>query len=167
MRIEFDTDPPSVRLSVAELEPGSREGKASGSFHLATVEGRLTDESRGMFGAAQLNAMKPSARLINVARGAVLDESALIAALQTKQIAGAALDVTTIEPLPGDSPLWSMPEVIISPHMSGDYIGYPKVVASAFIKNFQRYRAGQSLLNVVDKLSGFVLSGDNQEPPPG
>jgi phosphoglycerate dehydrogenase-like enzyme len=127
----------------------------------------LTDETRGMFGAAQLRAMKPSARLINVARGTVLDELALIDALQAEEIAGAALDVTTIEPLPDDSPLWSMPGVIISPHMSGDFIGYPEVVASAFIDNFQRFHAGQPLLNVVDKASGFVLSSEKQEPPPG
>ncbi len=125
----------------------------------------LTDETRGLFGAAQLGAMKPTARLINVARGAVLDESALVEALRRGQIAGAALDVTAIEPLPGNSPLWSMPEVIISPHMSGDYVGYQDVVVSAFIDNFQRFRAGQSLLNVVDKASGFVLSIDNQERP--
>ncbi|NCF29372.1 MAG: D-2-hydroxyacid dehydrogenase, partial [Gammaproteobacteria bacterium] len=105
--------------------------------------------------------------LINVARGTVLDELALIDALQAEEIAGAALDVTTIEPLPDDSPLWSMPGVIISPHMSGDFIGYPEVVASAFIDNFQRFHAGQPLLNVVDKASGFVLSSEKQEPPPG
>lgn len=123
----------------------------------------LTDETRGLFGAAQLSAMKLTARLINVARGAVLDESALVEALRSGQIAGAALDVTAIEPLPSNSPLWSMPEVIISPHMSGDYVGYHDVVVSAFIENFQRFRAGQPLLNVVDKASGFVLSTDNQE----
>ena len=118
----------------------------------------LTDETRGLFGAVQLSAMKPTARLINVARGAVLDESALVEALRSGKIAGAALDVTAIEPLPGDSPLWSMPEVIISPHMSGDYVGYQEVVVSAFIDNFQRFRVGQPLLNVVDKASGFVSS---------
>ena len=127
----------------------------------------LTDETRGMFGAAQLAAMKPTARLINVARGAVLDEVALADALRTGQIAGAALDVTAIEPLPDDSPLWSMPQVIISPHMSGDYVGYRDVVVSAFIDNFRRFRRGQPFLNVVDKTSGFVLSSDHQKPPQG
>ena len=125
----------------------------------------LTDETRGMFGAAQLAAMKPTARLINVARGAVLDESALAEALRSARIAGAALDVTAIEPLPRDSPLWSMPQVIISPHMSGDYVGYPEVLVSAFIDNFQRFRTGKPLLNVVDKASGFVLSSDHQRKP--
>ena len=123
----------------------------------------LTDETRGFFGAAQLGAMKPTARLINVARGAVLDESALVKALADGRIAGAALDVTAIEPLPADSPLWSISEVIVSPHMSGDFIGYPEVLVSAFIENFRRFRAQQPLLNVVDKASGFVSSTDNQK----
>jgi len=123
----------------------------------------LTDETRGLFGTAQLAAMKPTARLINVARGAVLDEPALVKALAQGGIAGAALDVTAIEPLPVDSPLWSMPQVIVSPHMSGDFVGYPEVLVSAFIENFQRFDAGQPLLNVVDKASGFVSSTDNRE----
>lgn len=123
----------------------------------------LTDETRGLFGAAQLGAMKPTARLINVARGAVLDEAALVEALRTRQIAGAALDVTATEPLPGDSPLWTMPGVIVSPHMSGDFVGYPDVLVSAFIDNFRRFRAHQPLLNVVDKASGFVLSSDDRQ----
>ena len=123
----------------------------------------LTDETRGFFGAAQLDAMKPTARLINVARGAVLDEAALVEALARGSIAGAALDVTAIEPLPEHSPLWSMPQVIVSPHMSGDFFGYPEVLVSAFMENFRRYRAQQPLLNVVDKASGFVSSADSQK----
>jgi len=123
----------------------------------------LTDETRGFFGAAQLKAMKPGARLINIARGAVLDESALVDALRSGEIAGAALDVTAAEPLPESSPLWSMPNVIVSPHMSGDFIGYQDVVVKAFLDNFRRFRAGEHLLNVVDKASGFVPSTDAVE----
>jgi phosphoglycerate dehydrogenase-like enzyme len=123
----------------------------------------LTDDTRGLFGAAELRAMKPTARLINVARGAVLDEAALVEALRNGRIAGAALDVTSVEPLPDASPLWSMPNVIISPHMSGDFIGYPDVLVSAFIDNFRRFRAGEPFSNVVDKASGFVPSAGNQK----
>lgn len=123
----------------------------------------LTNETRGLFGAAQLRAMKPSARLINIARGAVLDELALVEALRGGEIAGAALDVTVTEPLPEASPLWSMPNVIVSPHMSGDYIGYQDAVVSAFLDNFRRFRAGEPLSNVVDKASGFVPSTDAVE----
>ena len=125
----------------------------------------LTEESRGLFGPVQMRAMKPSARLINVARGGVLDESALVEALERDQIAGAALDVSAVEPLPATSPLWSMPNVIISPHMSGDYIGYQKAVVSAFMDNLRRFCAGEPLLNVVDKASGFVLSDDDPDRP--
>ena len=96
-----------------------------------------------------------------------MDESALVEALGSGQIAGAALDVTAIEPLPEASPLWSMPNVIISPHMSGDYLGYQDAVVSAFIDNLHRFRAGRPLLNVVDKASGFVLSSDIPEKSQG
>jgi phosphoglycerate dehydrogenase-like enzyme len=120
----------------------------------------LTDETRGMFGAPQLGAMKSTARLVNIARGAILDEPALVEALKAGQIAGAALDVTAIEPLPDDSPLWAMPQVIISPHMSGDFHGQYETLVSAFIDNFRRYRAGEPLANVVDKVSGFVPSSN-------
>ncbi|MDX2316541.1 MAG: D-2-hydroxyacid dehydrogenase [Gammaproteobacteria bacterium] len=123
----------------------------------------LTAESRGMFGAEQFAVMKPTARIINVARGAVVDEGALAEALRAGRIAGAALDVTTVEPLPGDSPLWAMPQVIVSPHMSGDYVGYQEAVVSAFIDNFRRFQMDEPLLNVVDKTSGFVLSDDDQK----
>ena len=81
-------------------------------------------------------------------------------ALRDGQLAGAALDVTAVEPLPTESPLWAMPQVILSPHMSGDYIGYKQAVVSAFVDNFRRFQTEEPLLNVVDKISGFVLSDD-------
>jgi phosphoglycerate dehydrogenase-like enzyme len=121
----------------------------------------LTDETRGLFGAEQLRAMKSTARLINVARGAILDEDALVKALDGGQIAGAALDVTAIEPLPQDSPLWANPKIMISPHMSGDFFGHYEALVSMFLRNFQRFTSGQPLFNVVDKVSGFVLSSDD------
>ncbi|HEY5645247.1 MAG TPA: NAD(P)-dependent oxidoreductase, partial [Pseudomonadales bacterium] len=70
-------------------------------------------------------------------------------------------DVTATEPLPSDSALWAMPEVIISPHMSGDFFGHYEALTALFVRNFQRYRAGQPLLNVVDKASGFVSSSND------
>jgi phosphoglycerate dehydrogenase-like enzyme len=124
----------------------------------------LTPDTRGLIGAAQLRAMKTTARLINVARGAILDEPSLVEALQTGQIAGAALDVTTVEPLVDDSPLWDMPQVIISPHMSGDFFGHYEALASLFMENFQRFRGQQPLLNVVDKAAGFVASIGKPKP---
>jgi phosphoglycerate dehydrogenase-like enzyme len=116
----------------------------------------LTPETRGMFGAALLARMKPAARLINVGRGAVVDEAALVQALREHRIAGAALDVFANEPLPSDHPLWDLPGVIVSPHMSGDYIGWQKAVSGLFVDNFRRWLAGRPLRNVVDKARGYV-----------
>jgi phosphoglycerate dehydrogenase-like enzyme len=116
----------------------------------------LTDHTRGLFSSAVFKAMRPTARLINVGRGATVDDGALVAALQNGEIAGAALDVFDTEPLPSDSPLWSIPQVIVSPHISGDYVGFPNDVARIFLENFERYCAGEPLLNVVDKRAGYV-----------
>jgi len=112
--------------------------------------------SAGMFGAAQFAAMKPTARFINMGRGQLVDEAALIAALELGEIAGAALDVFETEPLPEASPLWALPNVIVSPHMSGDYEEHYGDVVGLFMANFERYQAGQPLVNVVDKVLGFA-----------
>lgn len=119
----------------------------------------LTAETRDMFGASRFRLMKPTARFINIGRGALVDEAALIGELERGTIAGAALDVFRDEPLPAHSPLWSLPNVIVSPHMSGDFAGYPETVSGLFLDNFRRYRAGEALLNVVDKTLGFVARG--------
>lgn len=116
----------------------------------------LTADTAGMFGAAQFAAMKPTARFINMGRGRLVDEAALVAALESGEIAGAALDVFETEPLPEASPLWAMANVIVSPHMSGDYEGHEEDVVALFVANFERYRAGQPLVNVVDKILGFA-----------
>ena len=119
----------------------------------------LTEATRNAFGAAQFAAMKPTARFINMGRGPSVDEAALNAALEAGEIAGAGLDVFVTEPLPDDSPLWSRPDVIVSPHMSGDYHGWDADVAALFIDNFHRYRAGEPLRNMIDKQQGFAAAG--------
>jgi len=116
----------------------------------------LTPDTTHLFGAKQFKVMKSTARFINVGRGASVDEAALIAALNNDDIAGAALDVFEVEPLPESSPLWATPNVIISPHMSGDYHGHLEELARVFIDNYQRYRSGESLINIVDKKAGYV-----------
>jgi len=116
----------------------------------------LTPETRGLFGAAALATMKRSARFINVGRGAVVDQAALVDALRSRRIAGAALDVFADEPLPAVHPFWDMPGVIVSPHMSGDFAGWPAAVSGLFVENFRRWLAGEPLLNVVDKARGYV-----------
>ncbi len=118
----------------------------------------LTDETRDMFGAGQFEKMKPEARLINIGRGKIVDEAALIAALREKRISGAALDVFREEPLPEESPLWEMDEVIISPHMSGDFVGWTNALGDLFTENFRRWSEGGELANIVDKERGYGRS---------
>lgn len=118
----------------------------------------LTEATRDLFSTAQFAAMKPSARFINIGRGASVDEDALIEALTTGAIRGAALDVFQNEPLPADSPLWDVENLIISPHMSGDIHGYHDDVMEQFIDNLDRHLSGRPLINIVDKAAGFVRS---------
>jgi phosphoglycerate dehydrogenase-like enzyme len=106
----------------------------------------LTDDTRGLMGAAALAAMKPDAHLVNVARGRVVDEAALVATLQAGRIKGAALDVTADEPLPQDSPLWAMPNVLITPHTGGETHMYEDNVLDFMLENIARLQRGESAL---------------------
>lgn len=106
----------------------------------------LTPETTGLIGAAQLAAMKPTAFLINAARGKVVDEAALITALGAHRIAGAGLDVTVEEPLPAVSPLWTMPHVIVTPHSAGETVRYEDRVIDLLIENAARMARGETRL---------------------
>jgi phosphoglycerate dehydrogenase-like enzyme len=117
----------------------------------------LTQQTHHMISSAQFAVMKPTAIVINVGRGAVIDQAALISALQNERIAGASLDVFEEEPLPPGSPLWAMETVLISPH-STDETEDPSPLdlgMRLFVENLRRYREGQPLLNVVDKQAGY------------
>jgi phosphoglycerate dehydrogenase-like enzyme len=103
----------------------------------------LEDDTRNFVNDRVLGAMKPSSYLINLARGGVLDEAALIRALDGKKIAGAALDAHATEPLPADNPLWSMPNVIITPHIGGYYDNYPRDAAMQFEQSLAHFVAGK------------------------
>jgi phosphoglycerate dehydrogenase-like enzyme len=118
----------------------------------------LTEQTRNLFGAAEFAAMAPHARFINIGRGALVVEDALLAALNDGQIAGTALDVFVEEPLPPENPLWQAPNCLISPHMSGDYIEFETAMANQFMANWGHYLAGEPLNNIVDKKLGFVPS---------
>ncbi len=111
----------------------------------------LTDKTRNLINPAALAAMKPTAILINIGRGGVIDEAALIEALDKKTIGGAGLDVYAIEPLPDDSPLWKLPNVIMSPHVSGFTPYYDDRATDLFAENLRRFVVGEPLLNVVDR----------------
>jgi phosphoglycerate dehydrogenase-like enzyme len=106
----------------------------------------LTDDTRGLVSAAALAAMKPTAHLVNVARGRVVDEAALVATLQAGRIKGAALDVTADEPLPQDSPLWAMPNVLITPHTGGETHMYEDNVLDFMMENIARLQRGETAL---------------------
>jgi phosphoglycerate dehydrogenase-like enzyme len=111
----------------------------------------FTSETSGLIGEEELHAMKPTAYLINIARGGVADEEALIRALDGNWIAGAGLDVFATEPLPPDSRLWDFDNVIFSPHLAGGMEDYSLRATELFCENLRRYLNGKKLLNVVDK----------------
>jgi phosphoglycerate dehydrogenase-like enzyme len=115
----------------------------------------LTPETEGMMSTAEFRAMKSTAFLINIARGKIVDQPALIEALRTGELAGAGLDVTNPEPLPKDSPLWEMSNVIITPHHAGQSPKAPRRVFELFCENLKRFVAGEPLINVVDKTRGY------------
>lgn len=116
----------------------------------------LTAQTRGIVDADTLAAMPPRARLINVGRGELVVTDDLLAALQAGRIAGAVLDVVDPEPLPPGHPLWACPNVVLTPHNSGDVHGWRDELQQQFLANFRRYRSGQPLHNVVDKHRGYV-----------
>lgn len=124
-----------------------------GDFVVLTVP--LTYETRGMIGERELRAMKDTAIVINTGRGGTIQQDALIRALQEGWIGGAGLDVTDPEPLPADSPLWDMENVIITPHNSGGTPKYNERAMAIFLDNLRRYLSGQPLQNVVDKELGY------------
>jgi phosphoglycerate dehydrogenase-like enzyme len=163
----------AVGLAVTLVGRGEREGAPEDGRIRAVADLRgllasadwlvlvtpLTAETRGLVGARELASLPAGARVVNIGRGPVLMEGALIESLRTGKLAGAALDVFEQEPLPADSPLWAMPNVIVSPHIGGDISDTPAVFTDAFLANLERYMRGQPLQNVVDKRLGYVPSG--------
>jgi len=117
----------------------------------------LTEQTRGVVNAAAFAAMKPTAWFINIARGEIADEDALLRALQEGRIAGAGLDAFGEEPLPSSHPLYSLPEskVILTPHISWNSPQVGERTLDLFLENLHRYKAGEPLLNVVDKRAGY------------
>ncbi|MEW6723870.1 MAG: D-2-hydroxyacid dehydrogenase [Bacillota bacterium] len=115
----------------------------------------LTEETRHSIGATELGWMKPEAYLINIARGAIVDEPALVAALREGRLRGAGLDVFEEEPLPAESPLWGMPNVVISPHVAAGTPRSRERVSQFFVSNLRRWLSGEPLENVVCQRAGY------------
>jgi phosphoglycerate dehydrogenase-like enzyme len=141
---------------LGEIRPFGDLHDALAGADYVVLAAPLTDLTRDMIDAAALARMRPTARLINVARGQLVVEKALVEALTEGRIAGAALDVFATEPLAASSPLWELPDVIVSPHMSGDAQGWRDRLVELFVDNLARYRDGRELRNVVDKHRGYV-----------
>jgi phosphoglycerate dehydrogenase-like enzyme len=119
------------------------------------VAAPLTPETHGMIGAREFAAMKPGAVVINVGRGPLIDEPAMIQALAEKRILGAALDVFTTEPLPPGHPLFQFENVLLSPHSADHTPDWLDRAMQFFLAQFERFAKGEPLLNVVDKHRGY------------
>lgn len=147
---ESESDP-----DVDQLYPMSRLHDLLRESDYVVLSVPLTPATQHLIGEAELRAMKLSAYLVNIARGRVIDEAALIHALQERWIAGAGLDVATKEPLPEDSPLYSLPNIILTPHISGVSTHYDERLSALFADNLRRYRGGQPLRNLYDPTRGY------------
>jgi len=127
-----------------------------GDFDYVVLATPVTQETQAMIGAAELAAMKPSAWLVNVGRGALVDQPALIQALKAGTIAGAFLDTVTPEPMPADDPLWDAPNALITMHMSGySQSSLRRRAVELFLENLAAYQAGAPMRNVVDLSVGY------------
>jgi phosphoglycerate dehydrogenase-like enzyme len=114
-----------------------------------------TPQTKRLIGRAEIDRIKPGALLVNVARGKMIDDDAVVAALRDGRLGGAALDVFSEEPLPASSPYWDMPNVIVTPHVSGALRDYWTPLVALFAENLRRFESGELLLNVVDKAAGY------------
>ncbi len=149
-----DTGDPSAEIPDRIYPPGALHSfLRECDYVVLTVP--LTPRTRHLIDAPALQAMKSSAILINIARGDVVDEKALIDALEKRVIAGAALDVFCEEPLPASSPLWKLPNAILSPHVAGITPHYDERAVALFAENLRRYIAGDPLINQVDRDRGY------------
>ena len=140
---------------VDRIVPPDRFIEVAGEADYLAVTAALTPQTRGMVSAEVLRALKPTAWVINIARGPIVDEAALAAALKEKRIGGAALDVFETEPLPATSPLWDCAYAILTPHISNSSPRVRERSLALVAENVRRFKAGEPLLNVVDRTVGY------------
>lgn len=148
----YRTDKPD---NVDELLPIAQLADAMSRVDIVMIACPLTEETRGLINAGNLSVMQSTAFFINVARGPIVNEPDLIEVLQAGKIAGAGLDVTEVEPLPKESPLWDLDNVIITPHAAGGSQHRARRATEFFLDNLERYLKGELLQNVVNKQLGF------------
>ncbi|MGH2885173.1 MAG: D-2-hydroxyacid dehydrogenase, partial [Solirubrobacteraceae bacterium] len=146
-----------ISRSAASDSPHVHEVRRTSELHeclpeadAIVISAPLTEATRGLIDAAAIARIKPGAIFVNVGRGGVVDEPALIEALRSGRLAGAALDVFASEPLPAESPLWELPNVLVSPHTAGLSVRENERIAALFVENLGRYLRGEGLRNRVD-----------------
>ncbi|MFC2060173.1 D-2-hydroxyacid dehydrogenase [Chloroflexota bacterium] len=149
VRLETDVS------GVDELYPVKDLHKILRNSDFIVIAAPLTTETRGMIGETELRVMKPTAYLVNIARGAIVDESALVRALKEGRIAGAGLDVFTTEPLSPESELWELPNVTLSSHMAAASGRLPQRMVELCCENLKRYLAGEEMINVIDREKSY------------
>ncbi len=153
--IAVDAEPVEAPSFVHEVWKMDRFHELLAASDIVAICTPLTPETHGMFDDAAFEQMKSHALLVNVTRGKIVDGAALLRALNTESIGGAGLDVTPEEPLPADSPLWDMPNVIITPHVAGGSPIRLDRTVGLFCDNLERFLVGKPLLSVIDKQKGY------------
>jgi phosphoglycerate dehydrogenase-like enzyme len=140
---------------VDRILPPERKRELLADSDYVVVVAPLTPETHGLIGSAEFEAMKSTAVLINIGRGPVVDEAALVSALERKRIRGAALDVFDTEPLPASHPFYKLDNVLLSPHCADHTPDWKERAMQLFLDNFERFRRGEPLANVVNKKIGY------------
>jgi len=144
-----------VPPGVSEVLPPERLPELLAASDVVVLAAALTTETRELIGRTALAHVKRGAFLVNIGRGGLIDDAAVIEALRDGRLGGAALDVFTREPLDPSSPYWDLPNVIVTPHISGGMEDYWTPLVALFAENLRRFERGEPLLNVVDKHAGY------------
>lgn len=156
MRVLGLRRPPEEPVPEVERMYGSGDVTAFvAEADFVVVTAALTTQSRGLLGRAAFRAMKPTAHYVCVSRGGIADDDALLTALEEGWIAGAGLDAHAVEPLPPDSPFWSLPNVVVTPHNGATTAQTGRRGVDVFVDNLARFAAGEPLRNIVDKRAGY------------
>ena len=155
--LAVDAHEPPKPDEVEEVWPMDRLEELLAAADVLTISCPATRETQDLINRSGLAKMKPTAILVNIARGGIVNEDALREALEEGRLAGAGLDVTKTEPLPSDSPLWDTPNLIITPHCAGLSPLRERKMTEFFCANLRRYLAGEPLVNVVDQNKGYPV----------
>lgn len=146
---------PTQMENIDRVYPSDHLIEALSQADFIAVSTPLTNQTRGLIGQTEIDAMRPGVILTDVSRGGVIDQTALLGALQSGQVAGAGLDVFEIEPLPDDSPFWDIDNIILSPHCSAVHENWEQDSFDLFLDNLSNWENGDPLFNIVDPDRGY------------